>query len=130
LSGPRRPPWASGKIVPDYGPLYAYWRIARSLGREELVEAATLKPEDFEDLKRMVEEGVSNALDLLERLAVKFEARVDEEVAEKAMEDEGMPFRGADARRRIAFILAGWLVEAGEYWRILKLRLPWGGSPP
>jgi hypothetical protein len=130
LGSPRRPPWASGKIVPDYGPLYAYWRIARSLGREELVEDATLKPEDFDALRRIVEEGVSNVLELLERLTDLFEPRVDEEVAEKAFEEEGMPFRGVEARRRMASILAGWLVEAGEYWRILRLRLSWGGSWP
>lgn len=128
MGSPRRPPWASGKMVPDYGPLYAYWRIARSLGREELVEDATLKPEDFDALKRMVEEGVPSALELVERLTKLFEHRVDEKVAERAFEEEGLPIRGLEARRRMASILAGWLIEAGEYWRILRLRFPWGSD--
>ena len=129
MSGSERPPWASGKIVSDYRPLYAYWRLARQRGREDLIEASTLRREDFESLRSIVEGGTGSALELVERLASALEERVDPDVAAEAiLEALGVRLEPEEARRRIARILAGWLVEAGEYWRILKLRLPW--EPP
>jgi len=127
LQGGERPPWASGKIVQDYRPLYAYWRLARRRGREDLVESAMLRDEDFRELRRLVSGGSSRAVDLVEELAGILEERVDPDVAVDALREVfGVDFDRETARRRIALILAGWLVEAGEEWGILKLRIPWG----
>ena len=128
LSGRRRPPWASGKLAGDYDLLYAYWEEARRRGREDLVEAAMLSERDFDKLRELVGEGPRSALELVERLAGELEARIDEDVAGAAAAGLGLPLAGEEARRRVARLMASWLVEAGEEWGVLRLRPSWGGS--
>ena len=123
---PRRPPFASGEIAGDYEPLFAYWEEAKSRGDEGAVERATLSREDFDELERLVaEEGRLRLSDLLDRLAPRFEGRVDPEIAVRAYERVGLRLDSGEARRRIASLLAAWLVEAGEHWGMLRLSSPW-----
>jgi hypothetical protein len=128
--GGRRPPWASGRLAGDYELLFAYWEEARRRGREDLVEAAMLSEDDFQELRRLVEEGAGSALDLVEKLAARVEERFDPDVAAAAASRLGLPAGGGEARRILARLLASWLVEAGEAWGILRLRSPWEGPPP
>ncbi len=118
---PRRPPFASGKVAGDYEPLFLYWEVARERGREDLIEAATLREEDYKVLQREAGEGLG--LDaLLEALTSYMEDRVDPVVAAEAYRRYGVEASPEDARRLIARLLASWLVEAGEYWGFVRLR--------
>ncbi len=126
--GRRKPPFASGEIAGDYEPLFAYWEEAKSLGDEEALERATLSREDFDELERMVSgSGRMRLTDLLEELRPRFEGRVDPGIAAKAYERMGIRVGPAEAKRMIAELLAAWLVEAGEYWGMLRLSKPWRG---
>ncbi len=128
----RKPPFASGKIVPDYEPLFAYWEEARKEGREDLVEKAMLSESDYNGLQETARHGES-LVDLWDRLTVRMTDRIDADVAAKAYGKLGMPMTREDAREDIARILAGWLIEAGEYWRMIRLRSreeASGGSNP
>ena len=119
----RKPPFASGEIVGDYEPLFAYWRVARDKGREDLIEASTLSNEDFEYVKRYIEVRVRLSLaELIADLSTYFQDRVDEEVAREAYRRLGIGGVEGDYRILIARILAGWLVEAAEAWGILKIK--------
>ena len=125
----RLPPFASGEIAGDYTPLFEYWQEARRRGREEAIEKATLTREDFDELRREVEEapGPSRLSDLLDRLKERFRGRVDPGIAAEAMRRAGRPgYTGEEAAEEIARLMAAWLVEAGEEWGLLRLRRPWG----
>jgi len=124
----RRPPWASGVLAGSYEPLFAYWEEARRRGREDLVESAMLGEADFDLLRRLASRGPSTALDLLEELERVFEGRLDEDVARAAAARLGIDAGPGEARRLIARLLASWLLEAGDYWRIIRLRGPRGSS--
>ncbi len=118
---PRRPPFASGKVAGDYEPLFLYWEAARERGREDLIEAATLREEDYKVLQREAGKGLGLEA-LLEALTSYMEERVDPEVAAEAYRRYGVEAGPEDARRLIARLLASWLVEAGEYWGFVRLR--------
>lgn len=117
-----RPPFASGRIAGSYEPLRLYLEVARESGREDLVDKAILGEDDFEWLRRRVSEaGRLKLLDLLDELEERFMERVDPEVAVEAFRRYGLEMSAGDARRRIARLLASWLVEAGEEWGHVKL---------
>ena len=117
-----RPPFASGRIAGVYEPLRLYLEVARELGREDLVERAVLSEEDFSWLRQRVSQaGRLRLLDLLDELEERFIERVDPEVAREAFRRYGVELSAGDARRRIARLLASWLVEAGEEWGHVKL---------
>ena len=113
------PYFATGEVVGDYTLLYRYWKRA---GRR--AEEATLRREDFDYLRRLVEAGEVRRLDeLLDRLTSYYMGRVDGEAARQAVRDHyGVEVLVEDAKRMVARILAGWLVEAGQQWGILRLR--------
>ena len=118
----RLPPFASGRLVDNYRVLFEYWRLARERGREDLVEKAMLSDNDYKLLASLVEsEGKIRATDLIEVLADKLTDRIDDDIAILALEKAGYRLSKEDAKRYIARLLAAWLVEAGEYWRIIKL---------
>lgn len=121
----RLPPFASGSIVEDYETLFIYWERARSRGREDLIEKSTLSNTDFDKLRVIVEEGTMTLEDLLERLTRDMAKRIDPELAVEALSERRISLDAEDARRYLARILAGWLIEAGEYWSILRLRRGW-----
>ena len=121
----RLPPFASGSIVEDYETLFIYWEKARSRGREDLIEKSTLSNTDFDKLRVIVEEGTLTLEELLDRLSRDMTERIDPEVAVEALRERRIFLEADDARRYLARILAGWLIEAGEYWGILRLRRGW-----
>lgn len=116
-----KPPFASREIISDYEPLRLYLEEARRRGREDLVEKALLTQDDFTYLSKLVGENL-NLLDLIEKLKLRFIERVDGEIAREAFTKTGLNVDVAFARERIAYILAGWLIEAGKYWRILSFK--------
>ncbi|HIQ55577.1 MAG TPA: hypothetical protein EYH59_02695 [Pyrodictium sp.] len=116
----RLPPFATGQIVADYEPLFRYWEAAPQQVREK----AMLSNDDFEFLRRVVDEGrVSNLGELMDMLEERFLERIDVDVARRVLSEYyGVPFDPEYARRRLARLLAGWLIEAGTTWKILSLR--------
>ena len=123
-----KPPFATGKVVGSYEPLRRYLEEARRRGREDLVEAALLREEDFNLLRRLAALERVSLDSLLSALEERFYDRVSGEVAREAYESLGIRVDEESARRMIARILAGWLVESGEEWRILRLRASWEGG--
>ncbi|MCE4610363.1 MAG: hypothetical protein F7B17_00120 [Desulfurococcales archaeon] len=123
-----KPPFATGKIVGSYEPLRRYLEAARRRGREDLVEAALLREEDFNLLRRLASLERVSLESLLSALEERFYDRVSGEVAREAYQSLGIRVDEESARRMMARILAGWLVESGEEWRILRLRATWEGS--
>ncbi len=121
---PPPPLLGDGSIVPDYTLLYAYWDALRRRGSD--VDEALLKREDFDLLRRLVEEGAGQTLDkLLDRLVEHFLPRIDREAALDAFrETYGFEADAETASRRVARIMAGWLVEAGKQSKMLRLRGP------
>jgi len=116
------PPFASGKITSDYSILFEYWRVAREKGREDLVESGMLSEDDY---RMLVEEAAKNPRleDLLDALVERLLDRIDPGVAVEAVQRATGARVDADtARRLVARLLASWLVEAGEYWNMVKLR--------
>jgi len=119
----RLPMFANGTIVSDYEPLFHYWEIARKRGREDLVDKAMLENRDFDYIRRMVLEQALNLLEVLDRLEEYFIDRIEPEIAVKALEETlGIELELEEARRRLARILAGWLLEAAQTWGIIRLR--------
>ncbi len=123
----RRPPpplLGDGSIVGDYTLLYEYWDALRRLGRE--TDSAVLQRRDFEKLRELVEKHSGVTLErLLEMLVEEMLERVDREAAiEAARRTYGVELDAETAARRVARILAGWLIEAGKQTGILRLRGP------
>jgi len=117
--GERRPLLANGSVVGSYKPLYRYWELARERGAEEVA----ITGEDLEAVRRAVEtRGRVSLLELMEELVRRFLPRVDPEIAREAYESLGWRMTGAEARRKIAEILAGWALEAAKNLNIVSLR--------
>ncbi len=118
----RRPMFATGEIVGDYGLLYEYWREAG-----EKAADSVLSEKDFGELRRLVqEEGVSRLDMVLERLKPLFRERIDASAAARAAEKYyGTRIPESEAVDRVAGLLAGWLVEAASEWGMIKLRRGW-----
>ena len=115
------PPFATGRITPDYSILFEYWRVAREREREDLVEKAMLGEDDYELLreKASTTRRLGDLLEILEDIMVE---RVDPDIAVEAVaRATGSRVDSETARRLVARLLASWLVEAGEYWRMIGL---------
>jgi len=122
MSNKKKPILASGTIVPDYEPLFKYWELAKSKDKK-LAEKATLRSEDFDAVLSYVSsKGIISLIDLLNYLENYMISRVDGQLAVRALKEiYGVMFEVEEARRRIARILAGWLIEACNLWGTLKL---------
>ncbi|MCE4614452.1 MAG: hypothetical protein F7B60_02830 [Desulfurococcales archaeon] len=109
-----KPPYATGFIVDDYGPLFAYWRIARSENREDLIEKALIHGSDIDMLMELA--SSRNSLgEFLDILSEKLSSRIDQHIALKAVQAcNYKALNSLSARQYISRILAGWLVELGE----------------
>ena len=118
----RMPPFASGRIVADYNPLFRYWEEARRKGREDLLEMAMLREEDYRMLRELVEGRRMALADLLDEVRERLLDRIDPDLAAEVLAGTGLSATAPQAREFLASILAGWLVEAGEYWGIIVLR--------
>ena len=81
---------------------------------------------DFDYLRSLVDNRPGLTVgDLLQYLTPLFRERVDGEVARASMKSMGVDVAEEEAKTIISELLAGWLIESGEYWRILKLRRTW-----
>ncbi len=100
-----------------------YWEVLRRRNREDLVEKSMLANEDFEKLEIVLSRGKHSLADLLDIFKGLFRERVDGEAAREAFSELGLQLDAESARDRIAYILAGWLLEASKYWRILSFKV-------
>ena len=123
--GRRKPLLASGDIVGDYEPLFKYWELAKSIDKS-IAENATLNNEDFDYLLEVLSKRrIISLIELLNELEEYMLGRVDAEVAAKALKEVyNVEYGLEDARRRIARILAGWLIEASNIWGDIRLKGP------
>jgi len=123
--GRRKPLLASGNIVSDYEPLFKYWELAKNVNKS-IAENATLKNEDFNYLLKMLSKRrIISLIELLNELEEYMLGRVDAEIAAKALKEVyNIEYGLEDARRRIARILAGWLIEASNIWGDIRLKGP------
>ena len=115
-----RPPFTSGVLQEDYSLLQEYLSLAKEKA-PGIFEKALLGEKDYELLKQEALAS-DNALELLEKLSSILEDRVDPRLAEEAARKVGLPLKGRDAVRAVARLLAAWLIEAGDYWGMIKLR--------
>ncbi len=123
--GRRKPLLASGRIVGDYEPLFKYWELAKNVDKS-IAENATLKNEDFDYLLELLSRRkIISLIELLNKLEEYMLSRVDAEVAAKALKEVyNVEYGLEDARRKIARILAGWLIEASNIWGDIRLKGP------
>jgi len=113
----RRPLFATGEVVSDYGLLFAYWQRAGSRAGDSV-----LTNEDFEELRRLALEGVRLDV-MIERLMARFRPRIVVQAAVEAVRDYyGAELPPREAVDHVARLLAGWLIEAGTQWNIIRLR--------
>jgi hypothetical protein len=119
------PPFASGKLVGSYEPLKRYLEEARRRGSEEALEKALINENDLKLLRGLTLTLVISVDHLLSALEERFYERVDAEIAVEAYKALGVSIDRESARRMIARIIAGWLIEAGEYWKLYRLRGSW-----
>ncbi|MCE4617224.1 MAG: hypothetical protein F7C32_01390 [Desulfurococcales archaeon] len=117
----KRPFFATGYLIEDYEPLMKYWEFLRKEGREDILEKAFLDNEDYEILKKIAREKVGRSLaEIFDELIGRFLERIDAETALKAFREAGYKTIGLEeAKRSMARILAGWLLEAGENLKII-----------
>jgi len=125
IVGKRKPILASGDIVADYEPLFKYWELAKKESRE-LAEKATLRHEDFEYLLKILSKReLISLMELLEKLETYMLSRVNAALAAKALKEVyNIEYELEDARRKLARILAGWLIEASNIWGDIRLKGP------
>ncbi|ADI32208.1 hypothetical protein [Staphylothermus hellenicus] len=119
------PFFADKSIVGDYSPLIKYWKILRKKGIP--VEDALLAPRDFTYLKEQVEiQQKINLAVILEQLTNYFLNRIRCDVAKEAYREAySVELSEEDTCRRLAKILAGWLIEASKNTGVIKLTYPW-----
>jgi len=119
------PFFANGSLVGDYKPLRKYWEILRKKGFD--LDNAFLKREDFEYLDRRVKENPGiDVASLINELTQYFMDRIVPEAAvEACREAYGVSFDRDTAVKKIAYIMAGWLIEAGKNTGILSLKSKW-----
>lgn len=115
-----KPLLADGSIVEDYRPLVAYWRKAKRISKE-LADKAILTNNDFQELRRIAETSIgASLLSLIELFKKKFSERIDPVLAREALKDVyGVDLSPEEARDKIAYIMAGWLLEAGRQLKII-----------
>jgi len=124
------PFFADGSIVGDYKPLAKYWEILKRESRP--LDSALLNHTDFRFLEEVV--NTSPGLDvasLINMLQHRFLERIDCRLAAQAFREAyGVELDEEEACKRLARIMAGWLIEAGKISGILKIRFAWrnGGA--
>lgn len=120
-----KPFFADSSIVGDYTPLIRYWELLKKEKRN--IDDALLKPSDFKHVEQLIkEQGRISLAELLEKLTEYFYDRIDPEIATRALEEAyNVETELEYARRIIARIMAGWLIEASNTTGILRLRIPW-----
>lgn len=120
-----KPMLADGSIVADYKPLFKYWELAKKRSRE-LANKAVLSRGDLELLQEIIRGAAGTRLslaDLLDLLVEKIMPRIDPDIAYEAIREVyGIELEKRDAQQRVARIVAGWIVEAGKTWGIIRIK--------
>ncbi len=117
-----KPTFASGKLVRNYEPLRYYLELVRGT---EWYDKGFLSKEDFEKLVSVAKGELETGKlgELWDKLTEYFVNRVNGEKALEALKEFGYPVESEDeAKREIAKMLAGWLIEAGEEWEMIRLK--------
>jgi len=110
---------ATGIIVKDYRPLYRYWDEVEKLGLKKPV----IEREDIEFVENLIKkEGIVNLSIIYRKLVDRVENRIKMDIAVKVYRDLGLNIPPILAKRKIAEILAGWIIEACDIFNIIKIR--------
>lgn len=110
---------ATGIIVKDYRPLYRYWDEVEKLGLRKPV----IEREDVEFVENLIKkEGIVNLSIIYRKLVDRVENRIKMDIAVKVYRDLGLNIPPILAKRKIAEILAGWIIEACDIFNIIKIR--------
>ena len=114
-----KPTFASGKLIKDYEPLKRYLELVRG---SEWYDKGFLSNEDFDLLVRKAKSLSSGKLgELWDELTKELAKRINPEKALQALKETGYDVKDPEeARERMARILAGWLIEAGEEWGTIR----------
>jgi len=113
-----KPFFASGKLVKDYEPLKKYLELSKGT---DAYERAFIGEEDFRRLKE-VAHGKKLG-ELWDELTEELKERIDPQIALEALREAGLEAEDPEtARKEIAKLLAGWLLEAGEEWDIIRFK--------
>ena len=119
----RRPLLATGRVVEDYEPLLRYFEVAKEKGLKP--EAYTITRGDLDYVARLVEEKKS-MLELIEELKKVFKGRIDCKTAVEALaQSKSVKLDESQACDYMAFLYAGWLVEACESLGLIKVKEGW-----
>ncbi len=119
----RRPLLATGRVVEDYEPLLKYFEAAKEKGLK--LEAYTITRGDLDYAARLVGERRS-MLELIEELKKVFKSRIDCKTAMEALaQSKGVKLSESQACDYMAFLYAGWLVEACEVLGLIKVKESW-----
>lgn len=105
----------------NYEPLKHYLELVKGT---EWYDKAFLSEDDFNYLRKVAKDKM-RLIDLLKELEEHFLNKINAEMALEAFRNADYPIEDEEeAKREMAKILAGWLVEAAEEWDILRLRGP------
>ncbi len=119
MSDAELPMMATGKIVEDYRPLMTYLRLLTEEERAKVLP----KTSDLNYVKDLVESRSWSLGELLANLSEILQNRVDPRVAREAIKEALNLDLGEElARKHLARILAGWVLEIAENLGIIKLR--------
>ncbi len=119
------PFFGDGTIVGSYKPLFEYWKLLKE--KHLSIDSSLLRPDDFKYVKELVEKHRKIMLqDLISELTKYFLNRIDCDLAKEAYRRAlGIELSKEDACKKLAEILAGWLIEAANNTGLLKLSIPW-----
>ncbi len=119
-----KPFFATGEIIQDYSLLKKYWELLKKEGKD--MEPALLSREDFDYIKKLVGRRRIKLDEIYDVLINYFTDRIDPETALNACrETYGVEIDAETARRKIAEVMAGWLIEASSYLGYIKINIPW-----
>ncbi|ALU12635.1 hypothetical protein EYM_05970 [Ignicoccus islandicus DSM 13165] len=116
-----KPIFATKKLVRDYEPLRYYLELVRDT---EWYDKAFLSGADFKLLSAVVQNNKdkANLLAVWKMLTEKMKSRINSKMAYRALKNSGYHVRDEEeARDLMARMLAGWLLEAGEEWNLIRM---------
>ena len=112
-----KPFFASNKVIKDYEPLRRYLEKVKGT---EWYDKAFISQKDFEKLKALASEKKKKLGELWDELTEYFLERVNGEAAKEALRELGYEVDEDEAKKIIARTLAGWFLEAGEEWDVIR----------
>ncbi len=119
-----KPFFATGEIIQDYSLLKKYWELLKKKGED--MEPALLSRKDFDYIKKLIGRRRIKLDEIYDVLVNYFIDRINPETALNAYREAyGVEIDPETARRKIAEIMAGWLIEASSYLGNIKINIPW-----